>query len=162
MTSRSSSPTSQCLSTRTVTDTIVQFQTVAEQGIFLTNYNAITHPSQPNYVAGSNLGIIDVFDLLEQKGFAWKTYNEDPRRKGSGLFRIWTKRKHDKIMSRLNSKSLLLLPLPPPQTNSTTMPAGSPNINLHVAFGDNMTSASRLDGRQGRSVTRPSPSCNHT
>ncbi|KAF8331557.1 phosphoesterase family-domain-containing protein [Amanita rubescens] len=76
-------------------DTIVQlpqFQAVAEQGILLTNYNAITHPSEPNYiaaVAGSNLGIIDdnyydipanetsIFDLLEQKGLTWKGYNED-------------------------------------------------------------------------------------
>ena len=69
-----------------------QFQAVAAQGITLTNYDAITHPSEPNYiaaVAGSNLGIIDddyydipanetsIFDLLENKGLTWKSYNED-------------------------------------------------------------------------------------
>ncbi|KIL63817.1 hypothetical protein M378DRAFT_650193 [Amanita muscaria Koide BX008] len=58
----------------------------------MTNYNAITHPSQPNYVAavaGTNFGINDdgyydipanessVFDLLENKGLKWKAYNED-------------------------------------------------------------------------------------
>ncbi|KAF8330939.1 phosphoesterase family-domain-containing protein [Amanita rubescens] len=76
-------------------ETIVQlpqFQAVAEQGILLTNYNAISHPSQPNYiaaVAGSNFGITNndyydipasetsVFDLLEQKGLTWKAYIEE-------------------------------------------------------------------------------------
>ncbi|KAM6502980.1 Phosphoesterase family domain containing protein [Amanita muscaria] len=69
-----------------------QFQAVAQRGITLTNYNAITHPSEPNYVAsvaGSNLGITNddyydvpanestIFDLIEQKGLKWKAYNED-------------------------------------------------------------------------------------
>lgn len=69
-----------------------QYQSVAANGILLTNYNAITHPSQPNYVAavaGTNLGITTddyydiptsektVFDLLEAKGLTWKAYNED-------------------------------------------------------------------------------------
>jgi acid phosphatase len=69
-----------------------QYQSVAANGILLTNYNAITHPSQPNYVAavaGTNLGITTddyydipttektVFDLLEAQGLTWKAYNED-------------------------------------------------------------------------------------
>lgn len=56
------------------------------------NYNALTHPSQPNYVAsvaGSNIGIVtdhyynipsnipSVFDRLEEKGLTWKMYQED-------------------------------------------------------------------------------------
>lgn len=69
-----------------------QYQSVAANGILLTNYNAITHPSEPNYVAasaGSNLGITNddyydipadeksIFDLLEAKGLKWKSYNEE-------------------------------------------------------------------------------------
>lgn len=53
---------------------------------------AITHPSEPNYVAavgGSNFGITNddyynipsnisnVFDLVEKKGLTWKVYQED-------------------------------------------------------------------------------------
>lgn len=68
-----------------------QYESVASQGILLTNYNAITHPSEPNYVAavaGSNLGVIDdnyydipanittIFDLLEAQGLTWKSYQE--------------------------------------------------------------------------------------
>ena len=69
-----------------------QYEVIAEQGILLTNYNGITHPSQPNYiaaVAGSDFGIADddyydifanettIFDLIENKGLTWKAYNED-------------------------------------------------------------------------------------
>ncbi|KAK2464630.1 hypothetical protein APHAL10511_003323 [Amanita phalloides] len=69
-----------------------QYQAIAERGILLTNYNAITHPSEPNYVAavaGTNFGIdnddyydipaneTSIFDLLEKKGLTWKAYNED-------------------------------------------------------------------------------------
>lgn len=56
------------------------------------NFNAVTHPSEPNYVAaggGSNFGIDNddyynipahvpsIFDLLENKGLTWKVYQED-------------------------------------------------------------------------------------
>lgn len=73
-------------------DELPQYEVIAEQGIVLTNYNGITHPSQPNYiaaVAGSDFGIADddyydipanettIFDLLENKGLSWKAYNED-------------------------------------------------------------------------------------
>lgn len=67
-------------------------QWVASQGITLTNYNAITHPSQPNYVAsvggdthwvwedwsfriGSDVKTI--VDLLEDAGVSWSLYQED-------------------------------------------------------------------------------------
>jgi acid phosphatase len=68
------------------------FANIAKQGILLTNFNAITHPSEPNYVAaagGSNFGINNddyynipsnissIFDLLENKGLTWKLYQED-------------------------------------------------------------------------------------
>lgn len=67
-------------------------QWIASQGITLTNYLAITHPSQPNYVAavgGDTHGIssdnfkrIDssiqtIVDLIEAKGVSWSGYMED-------------------------------------------------------------------------------------
>lgn len=68
------------------------FTDLLKEGILLDNFNAITHPSEPNYVAaagGDNFGIINddyynipanvssIFDLLEQKGLTWKVYQED-------------------------------------------------------------------------------------
>jgi hypothetical protein len=57
---------------------------------YLGNYQAVTHPSQPNYlamVAGDTFGITDdnnhninashLGDLLEAKGLSWKIYSED-------------------------------------------------------------------------------------
>lgn len=61
---------------------------LAARGALLRNYFAITHPSQPNYlalVAGGTYGIgnetvtLDVphlGDLLEARGLSWKTYAE--------------------------------------------------------------------------------------
>ncbi|GAB5585959.1 hypothetical protein Unana1_00859 [Umbelopsis nana] len=72
--------------------TLPVYQAIAEQGILLNNTYAITHPSEPNYVAatgGSNFGIDNddfynipanvssIFDLLENKGLKWKAYQED-------------------------------------------------------------------------------------
>jgi len=65
---------------------------VAKQGITLSNYNGVTHPSEPNYVAsigGDNFGmdnddfnqipgnVSSIIDLLEDKGIAWSQYQED-------------------------------------------------------------------------------------
>ncbi|KAM3421669.1 hypothetical protein BST61_g2054 [Cercospora zeina] len=65
---------------------------LASQGIHLSNYFGVTHPSQPNYIAasaGDNLGcqndnftqvaanVSTVVDLLEDKGILWATYQED-------------------------------------------------------------------------------------
>jgi hypothetical protein len=63
---------------------------LASEGALLTNYHAVTHPSQPNYIAltaGSAYGIsndnpvtIDVrnlADLIENAGLTWKVYAED-------------------------------------------------------------------------------------
>lgn len=61
-------------------------------GRTMTNYFAVRHPSQPNYIAqaaGDTLGIADddvhhisadnicLADLLEKKGVSWKLYQED-------------------------------------------------------------------------------------
>ncbi|KAJ5930066.1 hypothetical protein N7466_005559 [Penicillium verhagenii] len=65
---------------------------LASLGITLTNYYAITHPSQPNYVAavgGNTFDIADddthyissstktIVDLLEDAGVSWSVYQED-------------------------------------------------------------------------------------
>lgn len=65
---------------------------LARQSITLTNYLAVTHPSQPNYVAavgGDTHGILSdnfsrlgksvktIVDLLESKGISWSEYIED-------------------------------------------------------------------------------------
>ncbi|KAG4029618.1 hypothetical protein MFRU_015g01550 [Monilinia fructicola] len=68
------------------------FQWLATQGITLTNYWGVTHPSQPNYcavVGGDTFGmdadefvqipanISTVVDLLDTKGISWGEYQED-------------------------------------------------------------------------------------
>ena len=62
---------------------------IVSQGVLLTDYHAVTHPSQPNYyaiVAGDtffnddNLHDINaktIVDELEKKGLTWKAYMED-------------------------------------------------------------------------------------
>ncbi|CAD0111337.1 unnamed protein product [Aureobasidium uvarum] len=64
---------------------------LAKKGITLSNYNGVTHPSEPNYVAavgGDNFGmdnddfnaipgnVSSVIDLLEDKGVSWSQYQE--------------------------------------------------------------------------------------
>ncbi|KAK6097042.1 hypothetical protein MT418_002683 [Batrachochytrium dendrobatidis] len=61
-----------------------------KKGMLLTNYHALTHPSQPNYLAmisGSTSGVFmdfpaninrkTIVDLMEAKNVSWKTYQED-------------------------------------------------------------------------------------
>jgi hypothetical protein len=61
-----------------------------KKGTLLTNYRAITHPSQPNYIAmiaGSTMGVTSdsntdvegtsIVDLLAQKNLTWKAYEEN-------------------------------------------------------------------------------------
>ncbi|KAJ9160791.1 Phosphoesterase [Coniochaeta hoffmannii] len=65
---------------------------LAKKGIKLTNHFAVTHPSEPNYVAAiggdyfgmnnDNFNFIDanvstVLDLLDTKGISWGEYQED-------------------------------------------------------------------------------------
>lgn len=69
--------------------TNVNFSSLAAKGVKLTDFHAITHPSQPNYIAGvaghivltSNTsknitGIANIADLLEAKGVSWTVYAE--------------------------------------------------------------------------------------
>jgi hypothetical protein len=64
---------------------------LVKDGAWFTNYRALAHPSQPNYlglVAGSTLGVVDdhrpppikarsIVDRLEKKGLTWKAYAEN-------------------------------------------------------------------------------------
>ncbi|KAI9308620.1 phosphoesterase family-domain-containing protein [Cunninghamella echinulata] len=75
-----------------VVNKVSSFTNLAKQGILLDNYNALQHPSLPNYIdvaGGSNFGITNddyynipqnistLYDLLEKKGLTWKVYQED-------------------------------------------------------------------------------------
>ncbi|CAG8799035.1 27747_t:CDS:2, partial [Dentiscutata erythropus] len=64
--------------------------TTRPQGVFFSEFYAVEHPSEPNYVAqiaGSTFGILDdenydvnattLVDLLESKNVSWKGYMED-------------------------------------------------------------------------------------
>lgn len=66
------------------------FNSLMKEGSLLTNYHALTHPSQGNYISmisGSLLGVRDdkpvdlpgnhIGDLLEEAGKTWKVYAED-------------------------------------------------------------------------------------
>jgi acid phosphatase len=77
---------------KAATDPNLQF--LAKKGIALTNYYAVTHPSEPNYaavVAGDEFGmenddfnaipanVSTIVDLLDTKGISWGEYQEgDP------------------------------------------------------------------------------------
>ncbi|KIY73976.1 hypothetical protein CYLTODRAFT_416625 [Cylindrobasidium torrendii FP15055 ss-10] len=68
------------------------FAKLAEQGLTFTKYHAVTHPSEPNYVAGLGgyhwgmhddafyhvpRNISTIVDLLEDKNISWATYQEN-------------------------------------------------------------------------------------
>ncbi|KAI5987882.1 phosphoesterase family-domain-containing protein [Pisolithus albus] len=68
------------------------FQNLSQDGITLTGYYALTHPSEPNYIAcaGGNFwglasdndvtipaNVSTVVDLLEAKGISWAEYEEN-------------------------------------------------------------------------------------
>lgn len=68
------------------------FQSLAAEGVTLTGYYGVTHPSEPNYLAavgGDFFGLATdnmeyiptnmstVVDLLEQKNISWATYQEN-------------------------------------------------------------------------------------
>ena len=74
------------------TSSTENFAAFTKQGIRLTNLFAVTHPSEPNYVASvggdyygmnnDNLNhvpenISSVVDLLEERGISWAEYQED-------------------------------------------------------------------------------------
>ncbi|MBC7466169.1 MAG: hypothetical protein H7256_09255 [Bdellovibrio sp.] len=92
------------------------FKQLAGQGAQFTNFMAITHPSQGNYIAltsGSQNGVtndksidIDVHhiaDLLEAKGLTWKVYVEDfPGNCFTASSKAGYARKHNPFISYLN------------------------------------------------------------
>ncbi|RIA97027.1 phosphoesterase family-domain-containing protein [Glomus cerebriforme] len=90
-------------------------------GILLSNYFAVEHPSEPNYIAqiyGSTAGILDdgnyniignnLVDLLEDKGISWNAYMEDfPGNCFTGAFssdHLYA-RKHNPFISMVNINS---------------------------------------------------------
>ncbi|KAK8048177.1 hypothetical protein PG994_009907 [Apiospora phragmitis] len=53
---------------------------LAKQGITLSGYHAVTHPSEPNYNDDFNQiakNVSTIIDLLEDKGISWAEYQED-------------------------------------------------------------------------------------
>ncbi len=62
---------------------------LAAQGVRLSKYFGVTHPSQPNYIAATaglpfvtdddrhDIDATNIVDLLEAKGVSWKAYMED-------------------------------------------------------------------------------------
>lgn len=89
---------------------------LARQGALLTNFMALTHPSQGNYIAltsGSlsgvtndnsvDLDVRNIVDLLEAKGISWKAYAEDyPGNCFTGKSKGDYVRKHVPFLSYLN------------------------------------------------------------
>lgn len=78
-----------------------EFQTLASKGILLDNLFAITHPSEPNYVAtvgGDHWGmasdnmfnipsnIATIVDVLDTKSISWASYQENMPTDDSGVF----------------------------------------------------------------------------
>ncbi|MEQ1722685.1 MAG: alkaline phosphatase family protein [Pseudobdellovibrio sp.] len=92
------------------------FNQLARRGANFTNFSAITHPSQPNYIAltsGSlnnvtNDKLVDInskniVDLLEAKKLTWKAYIEDyPGNCFTGNLSGKYVRKHNPFISYLN------------------------------------------------------------
>lgn len=92
------------------------FKKLASQGAHFTNFMALTHPSQGNYIAltsGSLNGVTNdnnidvdaanVVDLLEAKGLSWKVYAEGfPGNCYTGKSKGLYARKHVPFISYLN------------------------------------------------------------
>lgn len=77
------------------------FQNLSSQGITLTSYYGLTHPSEPNYIGsvGGNFWGLDnddleyipsnistIVDLLDQKNISWAEYQENMPADGYGGF----------------------------------------------------------------------------
>ena len=92
------------------------FSRLAKDGALLTNYHAVSHPSEPNYIAltsGDLNGVSDdrnydldvrhLGDLLEEKGKTWKNYAEGfPGGCFKGMKKGRYVRKHTPFMSYVN------------------------------------------------------------
>jgi len=95
------------------------FTKLANEGANFTNFNSLTHPSQPNYIgltSGSINGITNdspktinvqnITDLLEEKNISWKVYAEDyPGNCYQGAKIKEYARKHNPFISFLNVQS---------------------------------------------------------
>lgn len=92
------------------------FGKLAKQGALFSNFMALTHPSQANYIAltsgslngvkgdGSvNLDVKNIVDLLEARGITWKVYAEDyPGNCFTGASKGGYARKHNPFISYVN------------------------------------------------------------
>ena len=92
------------------------FSSLASKGAQFNNFKAITHPSQPNYIAltsgqtygvkddsNVNLDVKNIADLIEAKGLTWKVYAEDfPKNCFTGATSGAYVRKHVPFLSYLN------------------------------------------------------------
>lgn len=89
---------------------------LADNGALFSNFMAVTHPSQGNYVALTSgalngvlsdstydLNVVNIVDLLEAKGLTWKIYAEDyPGRCFTGASNKDYVRKHNPFISYIN------------------------------------------------------------
>ncbi|KAL9054526.1 MAG: hypothetical protein Q9162_004082 [Coniocarpon cinnabarinum] len=108
---------------------------LAKQGITLTNYFGVTHPSEPNYVAShggdhfgmdnDNFNVVDgkvssIVDLLEAKGISWVAYQEDMPYSGFEGYSWTSKSKAPSISSAdsLNIASYSDALIPDPTTHA--------------------------------------------
>lgn len=104
------------------------YKKLSTQGILLTNYYALTHPSQPNYIAsvgGDYFGldndnavhipesVATVVDLFESKGITWKEYMESIPSPGYTGLRITDGSGHNAYARK--HKCVARLSLPPSQ-----------------------------------------------
>jgi hypothetical protein len=92
------------------------FKHLADNGANFSNFFALTHPSQGNYIAltsgdlngvtgdgTSNIDVYNVADLLEAKGLTWKVYAEDyPGNCFTGSSKGNYARKHNPFISYVN------------------------------------------------------------
>ena len=95
------------------------FDTLSKQGTYLSDFDAVTHPSQPNYIAMTSAdtqGVTDdkpidldkknIIDLLETKGITWKVYAEDyPGNCDASEFAGLYVRKHNPFISYNNIRN---------------------------------------------------------
>lgn len=95
------------------------FKQLGQEGANFSNFLALTHPSQGNYIALTSgdlngvtgngrydLNVPNVVDLLEAKGLTWKVYAEDyPGGCFTGMSKRSYARKHNPFISFVNIQS---------------------------------------------------------
>jgi acid phosphatase len=95
-------------------------KSLAAQGVRLSKYFGVSHPSQPNYIASTaglpfvtddnkyDLDTTNIVDLLETKGVTWKAYMEDLPAKNKSIHisknRLYF-RKHNPFISFNNVRN---------------------------------------------------------